>query len=84
MSLSKITMLIDGQEELTTTQKEKRVGIVNVKDAVVQKILVRHRNLALAYNGFAVLPLTWLFNDFSGVQSKPVLNLIYLRYEKMV
>ena len=36
-------MLIDGQEELTTTQKEKRVGIVNVKDAVVQKILVRHR-----------------------------------------
>ena len=43
-------MLIDGQEELTTTQKEKRVGIVNVKDAVVQKILVRHRNLALAYN----------------------------------
>ena len=50
MSLSKITMLIGGQEELTTTQKEKRVGIVNVKDAVVQKILVRHRNLALAYN----------------------------------
>ena len=46
MSLSKITMLIDGQEELTTTQKEKRVGIVNVKDAVVQKILVRHRNVA--------------------------------------
>ena len=44
-------MLIGGQEELTTTQKEKRVGIVNVKDAVVQKILVRHRNLALAYNG---------------------------------
>ena len=43
-------MLIDGQEELTTTQKEKRVGIVNVKDAVVQKILVRHRNLALAHN----------------------------------
>ena len=43
-------MLIGGQEELTTTQKEKRVGIVNVKDAVVQKILVRHRNLALAYN----------------------------------
>ena len=29
MSLSKITMLIGGQEELTTTQKEKRVGIVN-------------------------------------------------------
>ena len=48
-------MLIGGQEELTTTQKEKRVGIVNVKDAVVQKILVRHRNLALAYNG-RVLP----------------------------
>ena len=45
-------MLIDGQEELTTTQKEKRVCIVNVKDAVVQKILVRHRNLALAYNGW--------------------------------
>ena len=44
-------MLIGGQEELTTTQKEKRVGIVNVKDAVEQKILVRHRNLALAYNG---------------------------------
>ena len=50
MYLSKITMLIDGQEELTTTQKEKRVCIVNVKDAVVQKILVRHQNLALAYN----------------------------------
>lgn len=54
MFLSKMTMLIGGQEELTTTQKEKRVGIVNVKDAVVQKILVRHRNLALAYNGSGV------------------------------
>ena len=51
MSLSKMTMLIGGQEELTTTQKEKQVGIVNVKDAVVRKILVSYRNLALAYNG---------------------------------
>ena len=40
--------------------------------------------LKVTHNGFAVLPLTWLFNDFSGVQSQPVLNLIYLRYEKMV
>lgn len=43
-------MLIGGQEELITTQKENRVGIVNVKDAVARKILVRYRNLALAYN----------------------------------
>ena len=61
MSLSKITMLIGGQEELTTTQKEKRVGIVNVKDAVVQKILVRHRNLALAYNVGAAWRMCRLF-----------------------
>ena len=64
MSLSKITMLIDGQEELTTTQKDKRVGIVNVKDAVVQKILVRHRNLALAYNGYGKCVRQFYFINF--------------------
>lgn len=54
-------MLIGGQGELTTTQKEKWDGIVNVKNAEVRKISVRYRNLALATNLWvfvSVLPCT--------------------------
>jgi hypothetical protein len=53
MYLSRMTMLIDGQEEPTQIQRAKLVGIVNVKNVGELKILVRSQSwlLSLAANG---------------------------------
>jgi hypothetical protein len=48
MCLSKTTMRIDGQEEPTQTQKAKLAGIVNAKNVVELKILVKFRSWCLS------------------------------------